>query len=137
MNGLLRFHNVYFTVTVLLFIVEILIAKSAHDQIVRPYIGDLLVVILIYCFIKSFLDTPVLPTAIAVLTFSYLVEALQYLHIVNRLGLQDSQLASTVIGTSFEWTDIAAYTGGIVIVLCLEKMISKRARISGIQRHPV
>ena len=126
MNSLIRFNKVYFICTVFLFIVEILIAKFAHDQLIRPYIGDLLVVVLLYCFVKSFLNTPVFATSIVVLIFSYFIEALQYLHIVNRLGLQDSPIASTIIGTSFEWTDIIAYTIGIAVVLGVEKTILKK-----------
>jgi uncharacterized membrane protein YfcA len=60
---LVKFNKTYFALAMLIFGIEILIAKFAHDQIIRPYIGDLLVVILIYCFVKSFLDTPVFKTA--------------------------------------------------------------------------
>jgi hypothetical protein len=121
----LKFNKLYFTLAVLLFGIEILIAKFAHDPIIRPYVGDLLVSILIYCFVKSFLHTPVLPTALGVLLFSYAIEVMQYFHIVNRLGLQNSKTASTVIGTSFEWIDLVAYTAGIALVLYLEKVINK------------
>jgi hypothetical protein len=126
MMGLLKFNRVYFILSVLLFGIEILIAKFVHDQFIRPYVGDLLVVILIYCFIKSFLDTPVLPTALFVLLFSYTVETLQYFHIVERLGLQESKFARIIIGTSFEWIDMVAYTLGIIFVLCFEKIVADR-----------
>ncbi len=127
MSPLLKFNKTYFILTVTLFIVEVLIARFVHDRIVRPYIGDVLVVILIYCFVKSFLNTPVLPTAIAALLFAYFVEALQYLNIVNKLHLQRSFLARTIIGTSFEWTDMAAYTCGIMIVLYLEYLLKRNS----------
>ncbi|QIP17932.1 DUF2809 domain-containing protein [Spirosoma aureum] len=122
----LKFNTLYFTFAVLLFGIEILIAKFAHDPIIRPYVGDVLVSILIYCFVKSFLPTPVLPTALCVLLFSYTIEVMQYFHIVNRLGLQNSKTASTVIGTSFECIDLVAYTVGIAIVLYLEKVSTNR-----------
>ena len=130
MRSLLKFNRVYFIWAVILFCLEVLIALYLNDAIVRPYIGDFLVVILIYCFVKSFLDTPVLPTALAVLLFSYFVETLQYFHIINKLGFQDSPVARTVIGTSFEWIDIIAYTFGIAIVLFAERTVSKK--ITGI-----
>jgi len=125
MNNMLQFNRKYFILATLLFITEVLIALYLHDSIIRPYGGDFLVVILIYCFVKSFVNTPVLPTAIAVLLFSYMIEALQYIHIVDRLGLQNSKLASTIIGTSFAWTDIFAYTLGISAVLYIEKKLPK------------
>ena len=93
----LKFKINYFLVTILIFGIEILIALFAHDRIIRPYIGDLLVVILLYCFVKSFADTPVFATAISVLLFSYMVEILQYFKIINILGLQDCAIARIVM----------------------------------------
>jgi hypothetical protein len=123
---MITFNRRYFVLAVLIFAVEILIALFAHDQIVRPYVGDVLVVVLIYCAVKSFLDTPVLTTALSVLAFSFVVESLQYLNIVDRLGLQNSKIAATIIGTSFAWIDICAYIIGIILVLIFEKINTVR-----------
>ena len=125
MSRKLKFNRHYFIITLLLFGIEVIIAKFFHDQIIRPYFGDFLVVILIYCFVKSFFDTPALSTAIAVLIFSFSLEMLQYINIVTKLGLEHSKLARTVIGTSFEWIDLIAYTVGIALVIYLEKNYSK------------
>ena len=125
-NGLLKFDRVYFVLAVLILVAEINIAVFAHDRIIRPYVGDVLVVILIYCTVKSFFDSPVLSTALSVLAFSFVIESLQYLNVVHRLGLQDSQIATTIIGTSFAWIDIFAYIMGILIVLVCEKIIQIR-----------
>ena len=121
MKSLLKFNPRYFLYAIILFVTEILIAIFAHDPIIRPYVGDVLVVMLIYCAVKAFLNTPVVATAIWVLIFSYVIETLQYFHLVKLLGLQHSSLAKTVIGTDFAWTDILAYTIGIAIVLFAEK----------------
>ncbi|MEO6719595.1 MAG: DUF2809 domain-containing protein [Ferruginibacter sp.] len=133
MTTILKFNKVYFALTVLLFGIEILIAKFAHDQIIRPYVGDLLVVILIYSFVKSFLNTPYLVTALAVLVFSYAVEILQYFHVVNKLGLEHSKYARIVIGTSFEWIDLIAYTLGIALVIYIESTLASRKQKTGIK----
>lgn len=130
MKRLLKFNKLYFGLAILLFVTEVLIACFAHDRIIRPYIGDLLVVILIYCFVKSFLITPVLLTAISVLVFSYAIEVLQFFHLVNILGLQDSKIARTIIGTSFEWIDLIAYTAGIAIVLLIESAAADKRKIN-------
>lgn len=82
-----------------------------------------------YCFFKSFLQIQPLPLIIGVLLFSYLIEFLQYLKIVVWLGLQHNRLASTVIGTSFAWTDIAMYTIGVAIILLLEKWFAKKQAV--------
>ena len=126
MKSLLQFNKRYFLLAVLIFIIEILIARFAHDRIVRPYIGDLLVVILIYCFIKSFFDTPVLKTALGVLLFAYIVEILQSFDIITKLGLQDIGWARIAIGTSFAWIDLIAYTAGIALVICIEKIMASK-----------
>ena len=125
MKNNIKFNWYYFVLTILLLGLEILIALFVHDGIIRPYIGDLLVVILIYCFVKSFVNTPVFMTAFSVLLFSYTVEILQYLKIINILGLQHSGIARIVIGTSFEWIDLLAYTAGVVIILLVEKQLGK------------
>jgi len=118
----LTFQKRYFVLAFLILLTEILIAVYAHDKIIRPYIGDLLVVILIYCFLKSFLAIPVFATAIAVLLFSYAVEILQYFNLADRLGFHNSKLAKIIIGSSFEWIDLVMYTAGIAIVLFIEKI---------------
>lgn len=122
---MLKFNKGYFIVSVVIFIIEVLIALYVHDQIVRPYIGDVLVVILIYCFIKSFVNAKVLPTVIFVLLFAFGVETLQYINIVEKLKLQDSAVARTAIGTSFEWIDILCYVVGVIIILIIEKARNK------------
>lgn len=120
-----QFNKTYFALALLIFIIEVLIALYVHDQIVRPYIGDVLVVILIYCFIKAFLNTKALPTAIFVLLFAFFIETLQYLNIVEKLGLEKSKIARTVIGTSYEWVDLVAYVAGSIIVIAVEKLRPK------------
>ena len=118
---MLIFNKKYFLLTLLIFIIEVLIALYVHDRFIRPYVGDILVVILIYCFIKSFFKLPVLPVAISVLIFAFLVEMLQYFKFVEIIGLRDSKLATIIIGTSFAWMDMLTYVVGIVIVIISEK----------------
>lgn len=118
---MLTFNKKYFTLTLFIFCIEVVIALFVNDRFIRPYLGDVLVVILIYCFLKSFLKLPVVPVAVFVLIFSFTIELLQYLNIVEKLGLEKSKIARTVIGTSFSWMDLLAYVFGIIIVLVLEK----------------
>lgn len=118
---MLKFNKTYFGLALFLFIIEVLIALYIHDNIIRPYIGDVLVVMLLYCFIKSFSNTKVVPTAIIVLLFAFGIETLQYINIIEILGLQNNIVARIVIGTSFAWMDILCYSFGIAIVLIVEK----------------
>jgi len=120
--SMFRFNIRYFLLTILLFLTEVLIGRYMDDAIIRPYGGDFLVVILIYCFVRTFFDTPVLRTAIGVLLFSYFIEITQYFHLVNLLGLQDCKIARIVMGTYFSFVDMLAYTLGILLVLIIEKL---------------
>jgi len=120
-----RFHKTYFVLTLLLLLTEILIALYVNDNFVRPYVGDFLVVILLYCFARSILNWSVVLTCLAVLIFSFCVEIAQYFQLVKHLQLENNKLARTIIGSSFEWTDLLAYTLGIVFVLVVEKYLVK------------
>jgi hypothetical protein len=116
-----KFQKHYFFIALILFFTEIIIALYFHDEIIRPYGGDFLVVILLYCLVKAFINTKVRATALAVLLFSYLMETLQYFHFVEVIGLNQYALARIIIGTYFTWTDILAYTLGILLVIAIEK----------------
>lgn len=121
---MLKFNWRYFVLAILILIIEILIAIFVHDSFIRPYIGDLLVVIFIYCFLKSFVSLSTSKAALYVLLFSYFVETLQYFRIVQYLGFQRNDLARIIIGTSFDWKDILMYTIGIVTVVIIESVFS-------------
>nr|WP_288834266.1 DUF2809 domain-containing protein [uncultured Flavobacterium sp.] len=92
---------------------------------IRPYFGDVLIVILIYCFLKSFLNFSVWTTAIIVFCFSFFVEFSQYLNLISKLGLEHSGIAKAILGNSFSYLDLFAYTTGILVVLIFEKIYSK------------
>lgn len=119
-ENMVRFNAFYFVLFVAFFVIEVLIALYVRDAFIRPYLGDTFVVILIYCFIRSFLNSPVYPTIVAVLLFSYSIETMQYFNLVELLGLADYKLARIVIGTSFAWGDMVAYTAGAVIIGIVE-----------------
>jgi hypothetical protein len=123
LNKYFRFNKTYFFLAVLLFLTEVLIALFLNDDFIRPYVGDYLVVILIYCFCMSFVSVPVWKPALATLLFSYLIETLQYFNLVAMLGLQKSRLANIVIGNSFAWADLVAYTLGIFTVIGIEYLL--------------
>ncbi|NJM79802.1 MAG: DUF2809 domain-containing protein [Flavobacterium sp.] len=125
---MLTFNKNYFILTLLIFFTEVLIALFINDTFIRPYIGDVLVVILIYCFIKSFFKFSVNAVALFVLIFSFTVEFLQYINIVDKLGFGNYKIARIVIGTSFSWIDLLCYTIGIMILLIVEKQLQKTSK---------
>ena len=110
-----RFRIKPFIVFLIIFLIEVFIAKFINDSFIRPYGGDILVVMLMYYFVKSFIGTKPLYIVIAVTLFAYLVEIGQYFHLVEILNMQDNQIMRIVIGSSFSWGDIICYTIGGVI----------------------
>ena len=125
---ILRLDRLYFLLAVTLFVAELGIGLYMHDQFIRPYGGDFLVVIFIYCLVKSFFNFPVLSTAVGVLLFAYTVEISQYFHLVYRLGLQNSRVAKMLLGTTFSFTDLLIYTLGMTLVLIVENFKGKFKR---------
>ena len=123
-----HFNKIYFRLAILLFVTEVLMALFLHDDFIRPYFGDVLVVILIYCTIKSFIKASVLSVAIFTLLFYFTIETMQYFKIVKLLGMQHSKFANTVIGNSFSWIDILAYAVGIIIVFFIEQMVNNKLK---------
>ncbi len=120
------FNPKYFFLTVVLFLTEIFIALYVDDGFFRPYFGDFLVVILIYCFVKSFVNSAVMKTAVWVLLFSYFVEMTQYFKLVKWLGLKHSKWAVIILGNAFAWSDMVAYTLGIAAVILLERLLNNK-----------
>ena len=117
---LLTFRLRYLIAAAFLLLVEICIALYVRDSLVRPYGGDFLVVILIYCVGRAFLNWSVTAVAVATLLFSFAVEIGQYYSLVDRLGLRGNRLAEVVIGVGFSWGDLLAYTLGIAAVIVVE-----------------
>ena len=123
----LTFNKKYFFLFLVLFIVEVIIAVFVRDKFVRPYAGDFLVVILIYCFLKSFLEISDYKAAGVVFAFACLIEGLQALNFVKFLGIENNKLASVVLGNYFEWADILLYFLGVITVLLIENLRKKKS----------
>lgn len=116
-----RFSLIPFVMFLLIFGVEVIIALFFDDAIIRPLVGDLLVVVLLFYLVKAFIDWPDIGVAIGVCLFAWGIEFAQALQLVERLGLGDVALARTVIGTTFDWRDLVAYTIGAVLSVWLER----------------
>lgn len=116
----IKFNPKYLLAFVILFLIELFIALYVRDKIIRPFIGDALVVISIYTFIKIFLAGNHKEIAWGVFAFACFVEVCQYFKIVEILGVQDNEIATIVIGTTFSWGDILAYFIGTLVILWYE-----------------
>ena len=106
----------YGIATLVLFIIELLIALFVHDEFIRPYVGDVLVVLLLYTFVRIFLPEGVRLLPLYIFLFAAGVEVLQYFRIAEVLGLSDNRILSVVIGSVFDVKDIVCYGVGCVVL---------------------
>jgi len=114
------FRKQYLFLTVILLLVEIGIALFVHDAIIRPYIGDFLAVVFVYCLLRSCLASGVVPLVLLALSIAYALEIGQYFHVLAHLGLQHARVARIVLGTAFSWGDMLLYTVGGAAILVVE-----------------
>ena len=111
-----------------LFLVELSIALFVRDNFIRPYVGDVLVVILIYCVIRTFVRRKIKLLPLYVFLFAVFVEILQFFDIVSLLRLENNVIAKTVIGSFFDWVDILCYFIGFVILMIIQRCCVMRCR---------
>ena len=124
MNNKSRF--VYGSSFVILLIAEILIGLYVHDNFVRPYIGDVLVTILLCCLCRTVFPKGIKALPIYVCIFATLVEIAQYLQIVKILGVENNSFLSTIIGTSFSPVDLICYSVGCMIFWAFERFLNRK-----------
>lgn len=118
---------VYLLTTIILLITEVLIALYVHDDFIRPYVGDALVVIVLYTFVRILIPEKGRLLPLYIFLFAVVVEILQGIHIVNILGVADNRFLRTLIGDSFDIKDILCYGAGCILLWLYE---SKRKLIN-------
>ncbi len=119
---------VYAALTVLFLMVEIIIALYVHDDFIRPYVGDGLVVMVIYFFIRIWIPEKVRLLPLYVFLFAAFVEVMQYFRLVELLGLGESRFFRILLGSTFDFKDIVCYGAGCLILGIWEWIRYKNAR---------
>lgn len=115
----------YLLLAVSLFLIEALIAIYVRDEIFRPYVGDFLVVLFLYCLLKSFWEVRVMKAVLLILSFACIIEVLQYFKLSDKLGESGDGFLSVVLGSHFDWIDLVAYILGALSILLIERMRGK------------
>lgn len=122
-----KFNLKYFLLSILIFFVEVLIATVLKDQFfIRAYLGDVIVVMLLYTLVKSFLTINETKLILGIFAFSCLIEFAQFFKIADKLGFPEGSLIYIVVGNSFSWIDILCYGVGCLILYLLVKISSKQ-----------
>lgn len=116
----------YLLITIVLLLTELCIALFVKDSFIRPFFGDFLATILVYTGLMAFFSKRhFFEIAIISLLFSYFIEILQYFRLVHVTGLSKYKVLSVVLGTSFSWWDMLAYTAGFIFILICESYTQK------------
>ena len=118
----------YVLMLIVLLGVEVGIALFVHDDFVRPYIGDVLVTVLLCCLCRVVLPEGVPALPLYVFVFAALVEAAQYVDVVKLLGWENNAFLSTIIGRTFSWADILCYGVGCLVFWMIERMVVSNRR---------
>lgn len=116
----------YSILFLILFLTELLIALFVHDSFVRPFIGDVLVVMLICAFLRIFIPRKIRLLPLFATAFAVLIEGLQYFDFVEKLGLADNPILSTALGRTFDLKDIICYIAGGVLFFAAERIYHNR-----------
>ena len=115
-SGLFAISGWHVLLALLVFVVEVIIAtRLPHVSWIRAYLGDVLVVILLYAMIRSVLRINDYLVLLFVFVFACGIEFAQYFHVAERLGYVRGDVMYTVIGNTFTWGDIICYAVGCAI----------------------
>ena len=108
-----------------IFCIEVFIALYVRDSFIRPYMGDALVVVLVYSFVRIFIPTGVPRLPFYVFLFACFVEVLQYFQLVETLGITNRALR-IILGSTFDWKDIVCYGAGCIFIFLFEQIFRRR-----------
>lgn len=121
-----RLHLGYAVLAVVVLAIEVLIARHAHDAIVRPLVGDALAVVLVYAALRAVTRLGVRAAALLALGVAFAVEAAQGLRLLERLGIPPRGVLGVVVGSTFDPRDLLAYAAGALGVLVVEVVLARR-----------
>lgn len=119
---------VNFCLSSICFIACVLIVKFFNNnQFVRGFIGDMIVISLIYFLGKTIYDFHAMKLAVFTLVLAFSIEFLQYLRINAFLGLEHNIMARLILGSVFDPYDLIAYSIGAVFVYIIDTRLVRRA----------
>lgn len=119
---------IYATIFCVLMIMEICIALFVHDAFVRPYVGDMLVTLLLCCMARVVFLEKMRLLPLFVFLFAACVEVGQYFDLVGLLGLSDNRFISIALGRTFSWMDIVCYAVGCAAAFGLDRIMNDQKK---------
>ena len=106
-----------------IFCIEVFIALYVRDSFVRPYMGDALVVVLVYSFVRIFIPTGV---PVCRFTFSCSLVCRSAAIFSSWLETWDHQpCIKNHLGSTFDWKDIVCYGAGCILIFLFEQIFRR------------
>lgn len=116
---MLRSRRKYAGFTAVLLFAETAIALYHFHPLIRGFLGDVLAVMLLFTFLKTFFSLSSIQLATGALAFAILIETAQLFE-MHRLFDIRSEFLQLLTGTTFDPMDILAYLVGYGFILLLE-----------------
>ena len=107
---------------------EMGIALFINDAFVRPYVGDMLVTLLLCCLCRLIVPDKVRLLPVYVFIFAACVEIGQYFDLVALLGLAENRIISIALGRTFSWMDLVCYAIGCAAAFLVDQIIIRRSK---------
>ena len=118
---------VWSVIGIIILAIEIYIAIFIKGGFIRHYIGDVLATAMLYAFGRAIFRVAPINLAICVFVISLLIEAAQYLKILEILGVKSSILR-IIFGGTFDWTDIICYLAGCILAYMFENLSMQKSK---------
>ncbi len=97
--------------------IEVCIALFVHDSFVRPYIGDVLAVVTVYCGARIVFLQRFRWLSAAVLALAVCVELVQLTELSSLFG--EGSFMAILLGSTFDVHDLLCYAiGGMICAIC-------------------
>ena len=113
----------YLIAFLVLLILEICIGTFVRDAFIRPYVGDVLVTVLLCCLCRIIVPHrfPWLPAA--VLAFATAVECMQLIDI----PALNETILGIILGSTFDPADLLCYFLGCLLFSSIEALLKGRS----------
>ena len=118
---------IWLLIGIIILAIEIYIAIFIKCGLIRHYIGDVLATAMLYAFGRAIFRVAPINLAIFVFIISLFIEALQYLKILEILGVKSSTLR-IIFGGTFDLTDIICYLAGCILAYLFENLSMQKSK---------
>jgi hypothetical protein len=127
-------NRIIYCITVLLTIISGLLSRHLSSFFpiwINAYLGDALWALMVYQIFAIILNSRSIKTvAIYSIIFCYLIEITQLYHAPWIDSIRSTTLGGLVLGYGFLWSDILAYSIGVMFGAAIEILISKKTGIN-------